>query len=251
VIDISIRNIRKTFGRQVVLKDVSLNIEAGETIAIVGPSGTGKSVMLKIITGLLRPDSGDVFIGQDRITGIRWGRKRLELSRRLGVLFQGAALLDSMNLYENLAFPLKYRGGYSRAEIDRRCEKCLEEVGLLGYEAALPGEVSIGMRKRLGIARALIAEPDVILFDEPNTGLDPEAGQEIYDLIKHTQEISGCTGVVISHEIPEVFQVCSRVVMLYQGEVQAQGSVDEFLASQSSVVQQFITGSVEGPIQIQ
>ncbi|MDD2942264.1 MAG: ATP-binding cassette domain-containing protein [bacterium] len=251
MIGVKIRNIQKTFGSQVVLRDISLDIEAGEMIAIVGPSGTGKSVMLKIITGLMSPDSGEVYIGDECMTVLASGARRQHLAERLGVLFQGAALLDSMTLYDNLAFPLRYRGGFSRKEIQRRCFKCLGEVGLIGYENALPGEVSIGIKKRLGIARALITEPDVILFDEPNTGLDPEAGQEIYDLIKHTKKISGCTGIVISHEIPEVFQVCDRVVMLYQGMVEASGSIDEFLGSKSEVVQQFVKGSVEGPIEIQ
>ena len=136
----------------------------------------------------------------------------------------------------------KYREALERAA------HWLSEVGLAGYELRLPGEISIGMRKRVGVARALVTEPDILLFDEPNTGLDPQVGQEIYELIIETQKIAGFTGIVISHEIPEVFQVCDRVAMLYQGRVQHEGTIDSFLSSPNPVVQQFIRGEREGPI---
>jgi phospholipid/cholesterol/gamma-HCH transport system ATP-binding protein len=136
------------------------------------------------------------------------------------------------------------------SEIIDRSVKALHDVALEGYELALPGEVSIGMRKRVGIARALVTEPDVLLFDEPNTGLDPKTGQEIYELINKTQHSCGFTGIVVSHEIPEVFQVCDRVAMLYRGQVQEEGTIEEFLASKNPVVQQFVRGDIEGPIEL-
>ena len=233
-----------------MLRGVSLNIEDGKTTAIVGPSGTGKSVLLKIITGLLVADGGEVVIGNRSMTKAKSGAERRSICEDMGVLFQGAALFDSMNLLDNVAFPLRYCHSHSESEIIKRSVARLNDVGLKGYELAFPGEVSIGMRKRVGIARALVTEPNVILFDEPNTGLDPEMGQEIYELIIDTQKKWGFTGIVVSHELPEVFQVCSRVAMLYQGVVQHEGSVDEFLASELPVVRQFIAGEVEGPISL-
>ena len=247
---ITIRHLHKRFGSQIILAGVSLSIEEGRVIAIVGPSGTGKSVLIKIITGLFPADAGDVIIGKDSMTTAKTSEKRRRICRQMGVLFQNAALFDSMTLFENVCFPLEARKELSPAQIKRRSLHYLWEVGLKGYENALPGEVSIGMRKRVGIARALVTEPRVILFDEPNTGLDPQVGQEIYDLIKETHKKFGFTGIVISHEIPEVFQVCSRVAMLYGGRIQVHGTVEEFWASANPVVRQFISGSIEGPIQL-
>lgn len=247
---IKIRNLHKQFGSQVVLDDVNLDIEQGETIAIVGPSGTGKSVLLKIITGLLRADRGEVTVGGETMTAAKNDAERRKICARMGVLFQAAALFDSLTLLENVAFPLRFREQVPEREALRRSVPRLHEVGLQGYEQALPGEVSIGMRKRVGIARALVTEPEVILFDEPNTGLDPEMGQEIYDLIKQTQQRSGFTGIVVSHEIPEVFQVCDKVAMLYEGKVQIHGSVSDFLSCDKEVVRQFTKGNVEGPISL-
>lgn len=230
---------------------MTLDIEEGKTTAIVGPSGTGKSVLLKIITGLLPAESGEVKIGERSMTGAKTAVERRAITKDMGVLFQSAALFDSMHLLDNVAFPLRYSGfSLSSDEVIERSVKLLHDVGLQGKELALPGEVSIGMRKRVGIARALVTEPKVILFDEPNTGLDPEMGQDIYELIAETQSSRGFTGIVVSHEIPEVFQVCDRVAMLWKGVVQTEGSVEEFLACEKAVVQQFIAGEVEGPLAI-
>ena len=247
---ISIRNLHKRFGSQVVLDGVSLEIPKGKTTAILGPSGTGKSVLLKIITGLLEADAGEVFVEGDCITAEKSSAERRRICRRMGVLFQAAALFDSMTLFDNVAFPLRYRDKLPEREVREKSLLRLEQVGLRGWERALPGEVSIGMRKRVGIARALVTEPEVILFDEPNTGLDPEMGQEIYDLIKETQSIAHFTGIVVSHEIPEVFQVCDKVVMLYEGHVQFAGEINDFMACTVPVVQQFISGDINGPIEL-
>lgn len=245
---IKIKNLSKSFGSQVVLDNVSLDIETGKNIAVVGPSGTGKSVLLKIITGLLDADRGEVWVEDDCITANKSAAEKRKITAKMGVLFQAAALFDSMTLLDNVAFPLRERKLFSEKEIMQKSVKCLHDVGLAGYELVLPGEVSIGMRKRVGIARALVTEPQVILFDEPNTGLDPEMGQEIYDLIKHIKQTRGFTGIVVSHELPEVFQVCDRVAMLYAGKVQEEGTVAEFLASKNPVVNQFMKGDVSGPI---
>jgi len=247
---ILIRNLCKRFGDQQVLAGVSLAIEEGKTTAIVGPSGTGKSVLLKILTGLLPADSGDVIIGNESMTAARTGRSRRKICSEMGMLFQNAALFDSLTVYDNVAFPLRERKEHTETEIRDLAIRRIAEVGLQGTELLYPGEISIGMRKRVGLARALITNPQILLFDEPNTGLDPQTGQEIYDLIRETQAASGFTGIVVSHEIPEVFQVCDRVAMLYQGRIQAEGTVKDFLSSTKEVVQQFIKGEVTGPIQM-
>ncbi len=247
---IKIINLKKRFGSQVVLDGINLEIEQGKTTAIIGPSGTGKSVLLKIVTGLLLADGGEVLIDGESMTQAASDDERRRICSRMGVLFQGAALFDSLTLFDNVAFPLRERRKTPEKEVQQRSLQRLEEVGLRGYELAYPGEVSIGMRKRVGIARALVTNPDILLFDEPNTGLDPQTGQEIYELIKETQESSGFTGIVISHEIPEVFQVCDKVAMLYRGRVQLEGGVQELLKSESPVVKQFVTGGTIGPIEI-
>lgn len=233
-----------------MLDGVSLEIPKGKTTAIIGPSGTGKSVLLKIITGLLEADSGDVFIGDSSMTGAKSGSARRKICERMGVLFQGAALFDSMSLLDNVCFPLRYRRLLPSNEIIDKSVEMLSYLGLSGHENSLPGEVSIGMRKRVGIARALVSEPEFLFFDEPNTGLDPLVGQEMYELIARLQKEKGFTGIVISHEIPEVFQICEEVVMLYQGKVQVSGTIDEFYSCTKPVVQQFVNGSVEGPIEL-
>lgn len=229
---------------------MSLDIEEGKTTAILGPSGTGKSVLLKLITGLMLVDSGEITVGDQSMTEAKSPHERRMICQRMGVLFQGAALFDSMNLIDNVAFPLRYTMKMAESEVIDRSVDMLEQVGLAGKELALPGEVSIGMRKRVGIARAMVVEPEVILFDEPNTGLDPEMGQEIYELIRDTQKERGFTGIVVSHEIPEVFQVCDSVAMLYRGEVQIHGAVEEFLACEKPIVQQFVRGDTVGPIEL-
>lgn len=248
---IELRDIHKSFSSQKVLRGIDLCFERGTTTAIVGPSGTGKSVLVKIITTLLDPSRGDVFFDGVKLTGETSLKQKQAVVSRMGILFQFAALFDSMCIFDNVAFPLHYtKSGLSQKEIEKRTLDAIERVAMRGYESALPGEISIGMRKRIGIARALVTKPDVILFDEPNTGLDPLMGQEIYEFIAETQADSELTGIVISHEIPEVFQVCERVVMLYDGVVEFDGSVEEFNNCENPVVQQFINGSIEGPIRI-
>ena len=239
---ISIQNLYKSFGAQKVLTDVGLEIAENEVIAIVGPSGTGKSVLLKIITGLLEADSGDVLVKNRSICKASAAERR-EIVQNMGVLFQGAALFDSLNVLENVAFPLRWRKDRAeKSSIIDRALHWIDAVGLGGYELALPGEISIGMRKRVGIARALVTSPEILLFDEPNTGLDPQVGQDIYDLINQTRKLAQFTGIVISHEIPEVFQVCDRVIMLYQGQVQYAGSAENLMKSNNKIVEQFTQG---------
>ncbi len=248
---IAVRNVYKRFGSQVVLDGVSLTIEEGKVTTIVGPSGVGKSVLLKLIMGMLAPEAGSIEVFGRDITAARSEEERNEIRASLGVLFQSAALFDSLSVYENVAFPLCQRFSLSREEIHERVVRMLGSLSLESYVHKLPQEISIGVRKRVGMARALITEPKVLLFDEPNTGLDPLVGQEVYDLITSCRARWGFTGVVISHELPEVFQVSDRVAMILKGKIIAEGTPAEFVASDNPAVQQFVNGRLDGPIKIQ
>ena len=249
---IRVRNVTKQFGTQVVLKDVSLDIPEGKTTAIVGPSGVGKSVLLKLIMGMMKPESGEIWIGDKEITSVQSEDELNSIRANLGVLFQNAALFDSLTVYENVAFPLRQRpAALSQVFIHQKVITMLQALSLESMAFCLPGELSMGMRKRVGMARALITNPKVILFDEPNTGLDPWDGQQVYDLIKQIRKEFGFTGIVISHEIPEVFQVADNVIMLLQGRIVEEGSPDSMQRSGNPAVQQFLTGSIDGPIKIQ
>lgn len=248
---ISIRNIHKRFGQQIVLNGINLDIEPGKTTTIVGPSGVGKSVLLKLIMGIMDPEEGEIYVFGKNITAAKSERAKNELRASLGVLFQSAALFDSLTVYENIAFPLHERTNKDRHAIHERVVAMMDSLSLTPYAFNYPEEISMGMRKRVGMARSLITEPKILLFDEPNTGLDPLVGQEVYDLIKSCKQKWGFTGVVISHEIPEVFQVSDRVVMLLNGNVIEEGEPSQLLHSTNSAVRQFIEGRIDGPIKIQ
>ncbi len=248
---ISVRGVHKSFGAQVVLNGIDLEIEAGRTTTVVGPSGVGKSVLLKLIMGILKPEQGEIFVCGESITLCRSEAERNRIRASLGVLFQSAALFDSLSVYDNVAFPLVEKGGVSRKEIHKRVVEMLEALSLEEHAFKYPEEMSMGMRKRVGMARALITKPLILLFDEPNTGLDPLVGQEVYDLINACREKWGFTGVVISHELPEVFQVSDKVVMLLNGRILEEGSPSSIAASTNPAVQQFLKGKVDGPIKIQ
>lgn len=248
---ITVRNVSKAFGSQQVLRHVSLEIEPGKTTAVVGPSGVGKSVLLKLIMGILAPDEGEIFVCGENMTAARTEAQRNDIRANLGVLFQSAALFDSLSVYDNVAFPLRERFHLDRHTVHEKVMAMLESLSLEEWAWQHPEEIPLGMRKRVGMARALISKPSVLLFDEPNTGLDPLVGQEVYDLISECKAKWGFTGVVISHEIPEVFQVSDRVAMLLGGEVVEEGTPQELLSSTNPSVMQFLSGSTDGPIKIQ
>lgn len=248
---ISIRNVHKRFGTQIVLEGINYDITPGAITTIVGPSGVGKSVLLKLILGILNPEIGDITIDGRSITQAKDESERNEIRANLGVLFQSAALFDSLTVYDNIIFPLVERTNFSRREIHEKASFMLESLSLTEYYKKLPQEISLGMRKRVGMARSLIMEPSVLLIDEPNTGLDPLVGQEVYDLIKECHEKWKFTGVVISHELPEVFQVTDRMVMLLKGKIHLEGTPDDFINSTDPAAQQFIQGRLDGPITIQ
>ncbi|MBN2653766.1 MAG: ABC transporter ATP-binding protein [Nitrospirae bacterium] len=244
---IKIKELKKSFGKQQVLKGVNLEIASGELLAVIGMSGGGKSVLLKHLIGLLKPDSGEILINGRNIVSMN--QEDLdEIRSMVGVLFQGGALFDSMTVYENVSFPLKEKTKMNREDIDVRALSALEDVGLSGMGHKYPAEISGGMRKRVGLARALISEPSVVLFDEPTTGLDPITLNSIHRLIKSTQKKHGFTGVIISHELPEIFDIADRVAVIHQGTIVQSGPSDEIRNSTDPLVQQFISGGQAGPI---
>jgi phospholipid/cholesterol/gamma-HCH transport system ATP-binding protein len=245
---IKLVGLEKSFGSQKVLNGLNLEIPAGKITAIIGPSGEGKSVLLKHIIGLVSPDRGQVIIDDEDITTL--GRSGLNRVReKFGMLFQNAALFDSMSVYENVAFPLQEKTRLSRDEIHLKVLEALENVGLKGAGGKYPDELSGGMKKRVGLARALLLNPRIILFDEPTTGLDPIICRAIHQLIKDTHSRYGFTAVIVSHEIPEIFDISDQVAMLYRGEMLEMGTPEEIQRSTHPVVSQFIHGSLDGPIQ--
>jgi phospholipid/cholesterol/gamma-HCH transport system ATP-binding protein len=246
---IQLTDLHKTFGRQNVLNGLSLTIPDGEITAIIGPSGEGKSVLLRHIIGLMQPDSGRISVDGENIIGIR----RSEMNRireKFGMLFQNAALFDSMNVFENVAFPLQEKTSLSKDEIRTRVLSALEDVGLKNVEQKYTDELSGGMKKRVGLARALLLNPKIILFDEPTTGLDPIIKRAIHQLIRETHAKFGFTAVIVSHEIPDIFDIAQNVAMLFRGEILQFGTADEIRNSTHPVVKQFISGSLDGPIQM-
>lgn len=239
---IEIREVYKSFDGNEVLKGVNLSIRKGEVVALIGGSGEGKSVLLKHIAGLMRPDRGRVVVDGKDLEGLK-GRALIELRSRLGFLFQGGALFDSLTVFENVAFPLKEKTRLSDDLIRERVLKELENVGLSGAEYKYPSQISGGMVKRAALARALVSEPEIMLFDEPTTGLDPVIGLSILQLIDTLHRRLSFTGVIVTHEIPRVFDIVDRVAMLRSGVVFAEGLPEDFVDSQNPVVREFMEGT--------
>ena len=246
---IKLINLHKSFGRQEVLKGLNLEIEDGKTTVIIGKSGGGKSVLLKHIIGLLKPDMGQVVIDDVDITGLS-DRKLNEVRKKFGMLFQEAALFDSMTVRENVAFPLREHSKLSDIEIASVVADRLRAVGLSGIEDKMPSELSGGMRKRVGLARAIALQPKIVLFDEPTTGLDPVMTEAINQLILETQKEFNLTCVVISHDLGSIFKIGHRIAMLYDGEIIESGTPDEIRSSTNPVIRQFLSGSIEGPMNV-
>lgn len=243
---IALRQVTRSFGRNAVLRGVSLDIPSGQSMVIIGGSGTGKSVLLKCILGLVRPDGGTITLDGQDVTKV----ERDAFLARFGMLFQGGALFDSMRVWENVAFRL-LRGGakQSKAEARDRAIEKLRRVGLTPDVADLyPAELSGGMQKRVGLARAIAAEPEIIFFDEPTTGLDPIMAGVINALIREIVTEMGATAITITHDMSSVRAIADRVAMLHAGVIQWTGSVGEMDATSDPYVQQFIHGRAEGPI---
>ncbi len=246
---IQVVELHKTFAGHEVLKGVNLTIEPGKITTIIGGSGTGKTVLLKHLNALLLPNRGQVLVDGVDITRLR--QKGLNRIRnKFGVLFQGAALLDSFNLFDNVAFPLREKTEMSETEIEKKVMERLEQVGLEQWGYKFPAEVSGGMKKRAGLARALVQDPEIVLFDEPTTGLDPLLAKSIHNLIFSSHSRFGFTGVVVSHDIPEVFEISHIIAMLANGVIEEVGTPQDIQKSKNPIVMQFLRAETEGPIQV-
>lgn len=241
---IRLAGVRKTFDSQAVLQGVNLEVAPGETITIIGGSGTGKSVLLRLIIGLIKPDAGQIWIDGEEITPLPEA-KLLPIRRKVGMLFQGSALFDSLTVAENIAFPLREHTRMGEGEIRDRVREVLELVGLPGMEEKEPAELSGGMKKRVGLARAIALQPRIILYDEPTTGLDPSNIEKITELITNLKEKLGVTSVVVTHDMQSAFKVSDRIAMLHQGRIAVAGTVAEIEHSDLKLVREFISGHLE------
>jgi len=242
---IKLVGVEKTLGGQPVLQGIDITIPTGKLTTVIGKSGEGKSVLLKHMIGLLQPDRGQVWVGDVEISRLK-GRALNDVRKRFAMLFQGAALFDSLSVFENVAFPLREKLRMKGQEVTRKVEEKLEQVGLEGMGHKFPAELSGGMKKRAGLARALVMEPEIILFDEPTTGLDPLMAKSIHDLIVATHQRFKFTAVMVSHEIPEVFGISDWVAMLRKGKIALMAPAAEFVKTTDPEIQEFI--SVSGPV---
>jgi len=238
---IRVDNLWKSFGNQEVLRGVSFEVQAGEFLALIGSSGGGKSLLLKLLVGLLKPDRGGIWVTGKDVAAL--SRRELEsLRSRIGFVFQGGALFDSMTVYNNVAFPLREKTSLGEKDIYRKVMRELELVGLRDAARKYPAELSGGMLKRVALARALVRDPEIVLFDEPTTGLDPVVSRAVLDLFASVHERLKLTGILVSHEIPRIFEIVQKVAMLHEGRVIAVEPPDRLCASPDPVVQQFVNG---------
>jgi phospholipid/cholesterol/gamma-HCH transport system ATP-binding protein len=243
---IEIVHLNKSFGKP-VLVDVNLQIEHGETMVVIGRSGCGKSVLLKHITGLIKPDEGTLMIDGQDVTRMK-GNALTEVRKRFGFLFQGAALFDSMTVGENVGAGLTIHTTNTEEEINERVRECLRLVGLKGIEELKPAELSGGMRKRVGLARAIAMNPEYILYDEPTTGLDPIMADIINDLILDMKQQLAITSIAVTHDMVSAYKIADRIAMLHDGVIRIVGTPEEIKNSDDPLVQQFIQGKGDGPI---
>jgi phospholipid/cholesterol/gamma-HCH transport system ATP-binding protein len=238
---IEVRKLCKSFSGTPVLHEVDLTVEEGKTLVVLGRSGGGKSVILKHLIGLLKPDSGHVLVDGADITGLP-ERELTAVRRKIGMLFQSAALFDSMSVAANLAFPLREQGMRDESEIDGRIAEALDMVELGGEQLKMPADLSGGMRKRVGLARTIVGRPRCVLYDEPTTGLDPITSDSINHMIRRLQRRLGVTSIVVTHDMKTAFHCADRVALLHEGRVHFDGSVEELKASTDPVIVDFIVG---------
>jgi len=244
---IEIKEVYKSFGNNQVLNGVDLNINQGETIVILGRSGCGKSVLLKHIIGLMKPDKGQIFIDGEEITAYSY-EKLSNLRKRFGMLFQGAALFDSMTVEENVGLGLTEHTDLSKEKIKEIVKEKLRLVGMAGVENLKPAELSGGMKKRVGLARAIAMDPDIVLYDEPTTGLDPIMADVINELVISLRNTLKITSIAVTHDIVSAYKIADRIAMLYEGKIIWVGTPEETKNTTDPVVKQFIHGSSVGPI---
>ncbi len=244
---IEIQNLTKSFGRKAVLRGINLNIRRGETLAVIGQSGSGKSVLIKHMIGLMQPDQGSILIDGVDICCLN-EKAMYDVRRKFGLLFQAAALFDSLTVAKNVSFGLERYRNYSADKIREIVKESLAKVGLRDVEELMPYELSGGMKKRVGLARAIAYGPEIMLYDEPSTGIDPIRADAINDLILRMQKEMNVTSVVITHDMTSAYKVADRIAMLYNGEIVQTGAPADIKNSANPIVQQFIHGRAEGPI---
>lgn len=241
---VDIKDVYKSFDEKDVHMGVTLSIKKGENITVLGGSGSGKSVLLKEITGLLKPDSGEVIVEGESI-GPMSEAELVNVRKKIGMLFQGAALFDSLSVYENIAYPLRENTDFPEDKIAETVARNLKNVGLPGIEDKMPADLSGGMKKRVGLARALAMNPKILLYDEPTTGLDPPNISRINQLIRHMQKEFGITGVIITHDVESAFEVSDRIAFLHHGKIVFTGTVEEARNTDIEVLKDFIEGRME------
>jgi len=244
---ISVQGVTKRFGYNTVLDDVSFDIPRGKISAVLGPSGTGKSVLLNTIIGLMRPESGQIYVDGEPMVGVPQ-RDVMRIRRKFGVLFQDGALFGSMDIYDNIAFPLREHTRRSESEIRKIVQGKAESLGLARHLHKLPGEISGGMRKRAGLARALALDPEIVFFDEPDSGLDPVRVAYLDEMVKEVQSELGCTFFIITHNIDSVKRTADYVGMLFRSSLVGFGPTSEMVGSKEPLLKQFFSGSSRGPI---
>jgi phospholipid/cholesterol/gamma-HCH transport system ATP-binding protein len=247
---IEVVDIHKSFDGNHVLRGATVSVKSGESLVIIGGSGSGKSVLLKHVIGLLRPDSGRVIVDGEDVTSLDEDGLN-EMRKKFGMLFQGAALFDSMTVWENVGFGLRRHTSMSDADIKDLAVEKLRMVGLAGVEDLMPSELSGGMRKRVGLARAIAMNPAILLYDEPTTGLDPIMADAINELIIKMREQLKATSIAITHDMKSAYKIADKIAMLYNGVIIAEGTPDEIKNSEDPVVRQFIEGRAEGPIVVE
>ena len=249
LIKIRVVNLQKSFGENQVLRGVHLEIQQGESMVVIGGSGSGKTVLIKCIIGLIRPDGGEIYVDGLEITSLN-ERSLNEVRKKFGMLFQGGALFDSLKVWENVGFGLRQQTRLGEEEIRRIATEKLRLLGLKDVEDLMPAELSGGMKKRVSLARAIVLEPEMLLYDEPTTGIDPVVADAINELIIRMREKLNVTSIAITHDMKSAYKIGDRIAMLYQGKIIEVGTPDDIKNSPNPIVQQFIQGKSEGPIQL-
>lgn len=237
-------NVCKAFDTKVILDRFSFSVQEGEVFCLIGGSGSGKSLTLKLLLGLVGIDAGEIYFANQAISNLT--EKQLgEIRQQIGMVFQGSALFDSLTVFENIAYPLRERGGFSESEIERIVAEKLDWVGLPGTEDLAPADLSGGMKKRVGLARAIAVNPKVVLYDEPTAGLDPTNTNRIDDLILRLAEEKKVTSVLVTHHMPSVYRIATHVALLFEKKVAFQGTIDEFRRTKDVTVHKFVEGSID------
>ncbi len=246
---ITFENIHKAFGSKVVLRGVDLVVEPGEVFFIIGQSGAGKSVLVKHLIGLIEPDEGRIFLDDLEVTNLK-EKELYPVRKRCAMVFQNSTLFDSMTLQENVALPIRKHKPVSQSEAAAEAIEKLELVGMAEYADRYPADFGDGMRKKVAIARALTLDPEYVIFDEPTTGIDPISAAMVDKLIRHLADHHGVTSIVISHDLRSIFGIADRIAMLYQGKLILDGTQSDFRESSDAIVQQFINGRPDGPMEV-